>query len=134
MKVAKLKECMVSHAFSPDICFCLVALHIIIQLILFQQISSNFCSLFGTEISNTFQKASIRQHFVKDPSTLPFQPRCVAEDTHVFRYALQLGWAPSEKQRASHNKARLQLISLSPGQIWSKLGTTMIQFDRCKGL
>lgn len=28
----------------------------------------------------------------------------MAVDTHVFRYALQLGWAPSEKQRVAHNK------------------------------
>jgi len=28
----------------------------------------------------------------------------MAVDTHVFRYALQLGWAPSEKQRVSRNK------------------------------
>jgi len=27
----------------------------------------------------------------------------MAVDTHVFRYALQLGWAPSEAERASHN-------------------------------
>eukprot|EP00438_Fugacium_kawagutii_P015764 Skav233453 [mRNA] locus=scaffold1486:443846:457009:- [translate_table: standard] len=28
----------------------------------------------------------------------------MAVDTHVFRYALQLGWAPSEEQRVRHNK------------------------------
>mmetsp|Transcript_117218 Transcript_117218/g.250486 ORF Transcript_117218/g.250486 Transcript_117218/m.250486 type:complete len:305 (-) Transcript_117218:75-989(-) len=28
----------------------------------------------------------------------------MAVDTHVFRYALQLGWAPSEAERAAHNK------------------------------
>ena len=28
-----------------------------------------------------------------------------AQDTHVFRYAQQLGWAPSEELRARHNKA-----------------------------
>merc|ERR1719230_175945 len=28
----------------------------------------------------------------------------MAVDTHVFRYALQLGWVPSEKERAAHNK------------------------------
>jgi len=28
----------------------------------------------------------------------------MAVDTHVFRYALQLGWAPSEEERAKHNK------------------------------
>lgn len=32
----------------------------------------------------------------------------MAVDTHVFRFALQLGWAPSEKQRARHNKASSQ--------------------------
>ncbi|CAL1136054.1 unnamed protein product [Cladocopium goreaui] len=28
----------------------------------------------------------------------------MAVDTHVFRYAQQLGWAPSEELRARHNK------------------------------
>lgn len=28
----------------------------------------------------------------------------MAVDTHVFRYALQLGWAPTDKERAAHNK------------------------------
>lgn len=28
----------------------------------------------------------------------------MAVDTHVFRYALQLGWVPTAKERASHNK------------------------------
>jgi len=28
----------------------------------------------------------------------------MAVDTHVFRYALQLGWAPSDAERAAHNK------------------------------
>jgi endonuclease-3 len=31
----------------------------------------------------------------------------MAVDTHVFRYALQLRWAPSEKERAAHNKKKL---------------------------
>ncbi|CAE7633394.1 unnamed protein product [Symbiodinium sp. CCMP2592] len=30
----------------------------------------------------------------------------MAVDTHVYRYALQLGWAPTEKERARHNKAK----------------------------
>mmetsp|Transcript_713 Transcript_713/g.1287 ORF Transcript_713/g.1287 Transcript_713/m.1287 type:complete len:308 (+) Transcript_713:48-971(+) len=30
----------------------------------------------------------------------------MAVDTHVFRYALQLGWAPTEKERERHNKAK----------------------------
>jgi len=28
----------------------------------------------------------------------------MAVDTHVFRYALQLGWTPSDKERDAHNK------------------------------
>jgi len=28
----------------------------------------------------------------------------MAVDTHVFRYALQLGWVPSEQERLAHNK------------------------------
>lgn len=28
----------------------------------------------------------------------------MAVDTHVFRYALQLGWAPTDKEREAHNK------------------------------
>jgi len=28
----------------------------------------------------------------------------MAVDTHVFRYALQLGWAPTDKEVAAHNK------------------------------
>lgn len=28
----------------------------------------------------------------------------MAVDTHVFRYALQLGWVPTDKQREAHNK------------------------------
>jgi len=28
----------------------------------------------------------------------------MAVDTHVFRYAMQLGWVPGEKERAVHNK------------------------------
>lgn len=28
----------------------------------------------------------------------------MAVDTHVFRYALQLGWLPSDKERSAHNK------------------------------
>lgn len=28
----------------------------------------------------------------------------MAVDTHVFRYALQLGWVPTDKERAAHNK------------------------------
>jgi endonuclease-3 len=28
----------------------------------------------------------------------------MAVDTHVFRYALQLGWVPTEAERAAHNK------------------------------
>merc|ERR550537_1144151 len=27
----------------------------------------------------------------------------MAVDTHVFRYALQLGWVPTEKEREAHN-------------------------------
>eukprot|EP00928_Gymnodinium_smaydae_P045496 TRINITY_DN30323_c0_g1_i1.p1 TRINITY_DN30323_c0_g1~~TRINITY_DN30323_c0_g1_i1.p1 ORF type:complete len:334 (+),score=32.29 TRINITY_DN30323_c0_g1_i1:72-1004(+) len=30
----------------------------------------------------------------------------MAVDTHVFRYALQLGWAPSDKERSMHNKSK----------------------------
>jgi len=30
----------------------------------------------------------------------------MAVDTHVFRYALQLGWAPTEKERAAHNNKK----------------------------
>eukprot|EP00930_Biecheleria_cincta_P057292 TRINITY_DN4325_c0_g1_i2.p1 TRINITY_DN4325_c0_g1~~TRINITY_DN4325_c0_g1_i2.p1 ORF type:complete len:281 (-),score=43.15 TRINITY_DN4325_c0_g1_i2:257-1099(-) len=30
----------------------------------------------------------------------------MAVDTHVFRYALQLGWAPTEKERSIHNKKK----------------------------
>jgi len=30
----------------------------------------------------------------------------MAVDTHVFRYALQLGWVPSNKQREEHNKKK----------------------------
>lgn len=30
----------------------------------------------------------------------------MAVDTHVFRYALQLGWAPSDKERSAHNKKK----------------------------
>lgn len=35
----------------------------------------------------------------------------MAVDTHVFRYALQLGWVPTEKERAAHNKAK-------QGKLW----------------
>ena len=56
----------------------------------------------------------------------PFQPRCVAEDTHVFRYALQLGWAPSEKQRASHNKATAAAYQL---ESWTNLVQTWNNHD-----
>merc|ERR1719378_1239912 len=28
----------------------------------------------------------------------------MAVDTHIFRYALQLGWAPSPKELATHNR------------------------------
>merc|ERR1712183_206665 len=28
----------------------------------------------------------------------------MAVDTHIFRYAVQLGWTPSEKERCVHNK------------------------------
>mmetsp|Transcript_66292 Transcript_66292/g.115691 ORF Transcript_66292/g.115691 Transcript_66292/m.115691 type:complete len:325 (-) Transcript_66292:282-1256(-) len=30
----------------------------------------------------------------------------MAVDTHVFRYALQLGWVPTDKERERHNKAK----------------------------
>ena len=119
VKVAKLKECMVWHAFSPDIC---VLLGCIAHY--YATISAD-CIRFLFLIDRDFQHVpkeskrlhySLRPTFCKDPSTVPFQPRCVAEDTHVFRYALQLGWAPSEKQRVSRNKA----ISSSPGPFWSE--------------
>merc|ERR1712216_388764 len=32
----------------------------------------------------------------------------MAVDTHVFRYAIQLGWVPSEKERRLHNKKASQ--------------------------
>merc|ERR1719183_2214064 len=31
----------------------------------------------------------------------------MAVDTHVFRYALQLGWAPTDKERKAHNKKKI---------------------------
>ena len=117
VKVAKLKECMVWHAFSPDICVLLGCI-----AYYYATISAD-CIRFLFLIDRDFQHVpkgskrlhySLRQHCVKI-----HPPRCVAEDTHVFRYALQLGWAPSEKQRVSRNKA----ISSSPGQFWSELGT-----------
>lgn len=33
----------------------------------------------------------------------------MAVDTHVFRYAVQLGWAPTEKERKAHNKTAKKL-------------------------
>jgi len=38
----------------------------------------------------------------------------MAVDTHVFRYALQLGWVPSEEERDAHNKR-------FPHQHWRKV-------------
>jgi len=31
----------------------------------------------------------------------------MAVDTHVFRYALQLGWTPTDKERKAHNKKKI---------------------------
>lgn len=119
VKVAKLKECMVSHAFSPDICVLLGCIAHYYATI------SPDCIRFLFLIDRDFQHVpkeskrlhySLPQHCVKIHPPSRFRPRCVAEDTHVFRYALQLGWAPSEKQRVSRNKA----ISSSLGTLSSR--------------
>eukprot|EP00913_Durusdinium_trenchii_P008069 g7566.t1 len=52
----------------------------------------------------------------------------MAVDTHVFRFALQLGWAPSEKQRARHNKEWLLIGAGTFGTCMDSLMGTSCEF------
>lgn len=43
----------------------------------------------------------------------------MAVDTHVFRYALQLGWAPSDRERAAYNK-KAKKLGVKPWPVVSR--------------